>query len=351
MPRRPLGALAIGVAIVLGPTTTLLLGCGESPPASTGTSRPVTPSDPGPPTPAEQSSPGVDPGLPGYRAIEGISGSLKSVGSDTMNNLMAAWGEAFKGFYPAVTVAVEGAGSSTAPPALIQGQAQFGPMSRLMKQTEIDQFRDTFGYEPVALETAIDCLAVYVHRDCPLEEITIQQLRDVFSAGEPMTWADLGVLDPQWADKPIAIYGRNEASGTYGFFKESALGGRDFRNTVRVQPGSSAVVQAVATDPYGMGYSGVGYRTANVRALALARDSEVFVAPSYEAALDGSYPLARYLVVYINHDARTAIDPLRAEFIKLVLSREGQEAVVKDGYFPVTAAMAADALQRLGLSP
>ena len=166
-----------------------------------------------------------------------------------------------------------------------------------------------------------------------------------------MTWGDLCVSDPAWADKPIAVYGRNEASGTYGFFKERALGGRDFRDTVRVQPGSSAVVQAVATDPYSMGYSGIGYRTADVKPVALSNSESGFVAPSYEAALDGSYPLARYLYIYINHDARTGLDPLRAEFVRLMLSRQGQEAVVKDGYYPVTASMASEDLARVGLAP
>jgi len=268
-----------------------------------------------------------------------------------MNNLMAAWGESFKSFYPTVTLAVEGAGSSTAPPALIQGQAQFGPMSRAMKQTEIDQFRDEFGYEPTALETAIDCLAVYVHRDCPLESLTLEQVAAIFGAGEPMTWGDVGLTDAAWADKPIAVYGRNEASGTYGFFKEHALGGRDFRDTVRVQQGSSGVVQAVATDQFAMGYSGIGYRTADVKPLALSRDSDAFVAPSYSAALDGSYPLARFLLVYINYDARTGLDPLRAEFVRHLLSRNGQEGVVKDGYYPVTAEMASEDLVRLGMTP
>ena len=323
---------------------------------ATPTTQPSTPAPAGEPTaaPANRSAGAasltVDPSIPSYAPVEGISGSIKSVGSDTMNNLMAAWAETFKTYYPSVTVAVEGAGSSTAPPALIEGQSQFGPMSREMKQSEIDQFRDEFGYEPTAIPAAIDCLAVYVHRDCPLTEITLEQVAAVFGAGESVTWGDLGVSDPAWADKPVAVYGRNEASGTYGFFKERALGGRDFRDTVRVQQGSSGVVQAVGTDLYAMGYSGIGYRTAAVRPLALAGGgSEAYVEPTYEAALDGSYPLARALFVYVNYDARTGLDPLRAEFVKVMLSRQGQEAVIKDGYYPITAEMASDDRARLNL--
>ena len=294
----------------------------------------------------------IDPALPSYTAAGAVSGALKSVGSDTMNNLMTAWGESFSGFYPAAQVTVEGAGSSTAPPALIQSQAQFGPMSRAMRQSEINAFRDQFGYEPTALRTAIDCLAVYVHRDCPLESITLAQVEAVFADGPPMTWGDLGIDDPAWAEQPIALYGRNEASGTYGFFKEVALDGSDYRETVRVQGGSSGVVQAVGSDPYSMGYSGIGYRTANVRPLAIARDEGgQAVPPTFEHSLDGSYPLARFLYVYVNHDARSQLDPLRAEFIRLIFSRQGQEGVVKDGYYPVPADIAREQLTGVGIEP
>lgn len=335
----------------------LLASCGENSPAPTGgtqTPSQPTPAQPAPaqpaPAPAQSAAATVDPAFPAYAPREGIAGSLKSVGSDTMNNLMAAWAASFKGFYPAATLAVEGAGSSTAPPALNQGLSQFGPMSRAMKQSEIDQFRESHGYEPTALRTSIDCLAVYVHRDCPLEQITLEQVANVFAAGPSLTWADLGVTDPAWADKPIAVYGRNEASGTYGFFKEFALGGRDFRDTVRVQQGSSGVVQAVATDPFAMGYSGIGYRTADVKPLALSSGSEDFVAPTPDHAMDGRYPLARFLYLYVNHNPAAPLDPLRAEFIRLIFSREGQEGVIKDGYFPVTPAIAAEELQKVGLA-
>ncbi|MCA9287079.1 MAG: PstS family phosphate ABC transporter substrate-binding protein [Phycisphaerales bacterium] len=350
-------------AIILAASALTLAACGNAnnPPASGG-SRGATPStgtngsgQPAGTQPQGGATGGetavtVDPDLPTYVAAGAVSGSLKSVGSDTMNNLMAAWGSSFGEFYPAATIAVEGAGSSTAPPALIQSQAQFGPMSRAMRQSEIDAFRDQFGYEPTALKAAIDCLAVYVHRDCPLESITIPQIKAVFGGGTPLTWGDLGVDDPAWAEQPIALYGRNEASGTYGFFKEVALGGADYRETVRVQGGSSGVVQAVGTDPFSMGYSGIGYRTANVRPLAIARDEDgQAVPPTSEHALDGSYPLARFLFVYVNYDRRAQLQPAIAEFVRLIFSRQGQEGVVKDGYFPVPADIAREQLTSVGL--
>ena len=295
----------------------------------------------------------VDPTLPEYHPAQGVFGTLKSVGSDTLNNLMAHWTQEFTKFYPSVKPEIEGKGSSTAPPALIEGQSQFGPMSREMKSSEIDKFEQKFGYKPTVVRTAIDCLAVYVHKDCPLEEISMPQLAKIFSvAGTDMTWGDLGVRDPAFAGKPINLYGRNSASGTYAYFKEVALGNNDYKATVKEQPGSSAVVQAVATDRLGMGYSGIGYRTADVKPLRVRLDDgEEAFAPEADYAYSGEYPIARFLYIYINYDARAGLDPLRAEFLKLVLSKQGQEAVVKDGYIPVTADIVREDFESLGLKP
>jgi phosphate transport system substrate-binding protein len=294
----------------------------------------------------------IDPELPVYKAASAVSGSIKSIGSDTMNNLMTLWGEEFKGFYPSAQIEVEGKGSSTAPPALMEGQAQFGPMSRPMKSGEIDQFEANFGYKPTALRTGIDALAVFVHRDCPLDEISIDQLTKVFSvSGEGMTWGDLGVTDAAYRNRPISLYGRNSASGTYGYFKSVALQGNDFKASVKEQPGSSAVVQGVATDRYSMGYSGVGYATADVKMLKVSVDGGEAFGPEAEYANSGEYPLARFLYVYVNADPIKGLDPLRAEFVKLMFSQQGQEVVLKDGYFPVSAAVAREDLRACGIEP
>lgn len=295
----------------------------------------------------------VDSALPTYSPVQGVSGSIKSVGSDSMNNLMTAWFEEFRKFYPNVKTELEGKGSSTAPPALIQGVAQFGPMSRDMKQSEMDEFEKKFGYKPTGLRTGIDCLAVYVHKDCPLEEISLDQVRQVFSVeGKEMTWGDLGINDPAWASKAVSLYGRNSASGTYGYFKEHALSKKDFKASVKEQPGSSSVVQGVATDKFAMGYSGIGYKTADVKALRIAgRTGEEAFEPSMENAYAGDYPLARFLWVYVNHRPGSQMEPLRAEFVRMMFSRAGQEAVVKDGYIPVTAAVAREELNRIGVRP
>ena len=294
----------------------------------------------------------IDSNLPTYKATSAVSGSVKSIGSDTMNNLMTLWGEEFKAFYPSAQIEVEGKGSSTAPPALIEGQAQFGPMSRPMKSSEVDQFEKTFGYKPVALRTGIDALAVFVHKDCPLDEISINQLTEVYSVkGRDMTWGDLGVNDPAWKSRPVSMYGRNSASGTYGFFKSVALQGNDFKATVKEQPGSSAVVQGVATDKFAMGYSGVGYATADVKMLNVSLDGDEAFGPEAEYANSGEYPLARFLYVYINADPIKGLDPLRAEFVKLIFSKQGQEVVLKDGYFPISASVARDDLMACGIKP
>lgn len=297
----------------------------------------------------------VDESLPSYTAVAGVSGSLKSIGSDTMNNEMALWGEGFKKAYPSVTLEVEGKGSSTAPPSLIAGTAQFGPMSRPMKDAEIDEFESKFGYKPVGIATSIDMLAVYVHKDNPLNGLTISQVDAIFSktrgcgaATAVRTWGDLG-LEGEWADKPISLYGRNSASGTYGYFKEHALCGGDYSDSVKEQPGSSSVVQGVASDRYGIGYSGIGYRTADVKALALGRDGEEAAAAEPENAYSGAYPLARFLLLYVNYKPGSELDPLRREFLKYIFSQQGQMDVVKDGYLPVPATVAKEQLGQVGI--
>ncbi|MBL9079581.1 MAG: phosphate ABC transporter substrate-binding protein [Planctomycetes bacterium] len=298
----------------------------------------------------------VDRSLPGYVPVAGVSGNLKSVGSDTMNNEMTLWAEGFAKFYPNVKIEVEGKGSSTAPPALIEGTAHFGPMSRPMKEKEIDDFEKKFGYKPTAVFTSIDMLAVYVHKDNPLASLTLPQVDAIFGKTRKgglekdiTTWGDLG-LTGEWADKPISLYGRNSASGTYGYFKEHALYKGDFKDSVKEQPGSSAVVQGVATDKYAIGYSGIGYKTADVRAIPLAKDTKSKpVEATPENAYRGEYTLSRFLILYVNHKPDTELDPLRREFLRYVLSKEGQMDVVKDGYYPLTAKLAEAQRTKLGL--
>ena len=290
----------------------------------------------------------VDATIPDYKTISGVSGNLNSIGSDTLNNLMTLWAEGFKAIYPNVNIQIEGKGSATAPPALIEGTSQLGPMSRPMKQEELDAFEKKYGYKPTEIKVSVDALAVFTHKDNPIKGLTLAQVDAIFSTtrkrgGQDITtWDQLGLKD--WAGRAVSLYGRNSASGTYGFFKEHALSKGDFKNTVKEQPGSSAVVQGVGSDQYGIGYSGIGYATSGVRAVPLGSEDGKFAEATYENCLNGNYPMARFLFVYINKKPGAAADTLVSDFIKFVASKKGQEIVVKDGYFPVPAEIATEAV-------
>lgn len=302
---------------------------------------------------AETSAVEIVAGLPSYKPVSGISGNLNSIGSDTLNNLMTLWAEAFRKVYPNVNIQVEGKGSATAAPALIEGTAQLGPMSRPMKEEEEEAFVRRHGFRPLPVTVAIDALAIYVHKDNPVRGLTMQQVDCIFSRTrksgyrEITLWGEVGLRGP-WADLPISLYGRNAASGTYGFFKEHALLKGDFKDTVKEQPGSAAVVNGVAKDRAGIGYSGIGYRTAGVRALPLAPShTDPLVEPTFENALNGSYPLARALYIYVAKKPGEPLEPLVAEFLRFVLSRQGQEIVIKDGYGPLSASIVAKQLDAI----
>jgi phosphate transport system substrate-binding protein len=296
----------------------------------------------------------VDPALTAYQRASGVSGSLNSIGSDTMNNMMTLWAETFRKFYPNVKIQVEGKGSSTAPPALIAGTSQFGPMSRPMRAAEIDQFEARFGYKPTELKTSYDALAVYVNKDNPIEKLTLAQVEAIFGKSRRRgyrqniaTWGQLG-LTGDWANRPISLYGRNSASGTYGFFKEHVLRNGDYKDSVKEQPGSASVVQGVTEDRYGIGYSGIGYRTSGVKLVPLAENERSpYSDGNYADVQSGKYPLWRFLLIYVNAAPNRPLDPLIGEFIKLMYSKEGQEAVVKDGYMPLTARQAQDELAKV----
>ena len=289
----------------------------------------------------------VDHNLENYKKVSGVSGNLNSIGSDTLNNLMTLWSEGFNRIYPNVKVQIEGKGSSTAPPALIEGTAQLGPMSRAMKSNEIDKFEKRFGFKPTPIRVAIDALAVFVHKDNPIKGLYLSQVDGIFSntlkhgGVDIMSWGEVG-LTGQWKNIPITLYGRNSASGTYGYFKKVALAKGDYKNTVKEQPGSSSVVQGVATELGGIGYSGIGYKTSGVRTVALAGQGTSYFEPTMENCLTGDYPLARFLYVYVNKKPNEPLDKLTQEFLKFVLSREGQEIVVKDGYYPLPAPVCSD---------
>ncbi len=298
----------------------------------------------------------VDPKLPAYQKASGVSGNLSSVGSDTLANLMTLWAEEYKRTYPNVNIQIQAAGSSTAPPALTEGTANLGPMSRKMKDKELEAFENRFGYKPVAVPVAIDALAVFVHKDNPIKGLSIEQVDAIFSstrkcgaAGDVKKWGDLG-LTGSWANRDIQLYGRNSVSGTYGYFKKKALCKGDYKNNVNEQPGSASVVQSVSTSINAIGYSGMGYKTSSVRAVPLAkREGQPYYEANNDNAISGKFPLSRFLYVYVNKKPNQPLQPLEREFIKMVMSKQGQEVVVKDGYVPLPAAVAEKTLKALGI--
>jgi phosphate transport system substrate-binding protein len=298
----------------------------------------------------------VDTDIPVYESTSGVSGNLSSVGSDTLANLMTLWAEDFKRVYPNVNIQIQAAGSSTAPPALTERTANIGPMSREMKDNEIEAFESRYGYKPTAVPVAIDALAVYVHKDNPITGLSLPQVDAIFSSnqrcGYPQDVQNWGALDMTgpWQQRGMQLFGRNSVSGTYGYFKEAALCDGDFKSNVNEQPGSASVVQSVSTSINGIGYSGIGYRTSSVRAVPIARrEGDEYFEATPENSVAGNYPLARFLYVYVNKAPNTDLSPLEGEFLKMVLSQSGQSVVLKDGYIPLPARVVEGTLRNLGL--
>jgi len=298
----------------------------------------------------------LDPGLPAYQTAPGISGRIRSVGSDTLNNEMALWAKGFGDRYPDVRIDIEGKGSATAPPALLEGTSQFAPMSRPMTAEEVDAFVTKYGYKPSGFRVAVDALAVYVNKDNPIPCLAMPQLNRIFSSTRKVTggndirtWGGAG-LTGDWATKPITLYGRNSISGTYEFFREMVLYSGDYKQGVKEQVGSEEVVKNVASDKYAIGYSGLGFKTEGVRTVPLSTylGGQCYDT-SAESTMSGNYPIARYLYVYVNKKPGQPLDPLRSEFIKYILSKEGQMQTERGGFYPITNDIREDDLKRFGI--
>jgi phosphate transport system substrate-binding protein len=307
---------------------------------------------------APYSAQALDPSLPTYRPLETLSGNLRSVGSDTLGHEMESWANGFEKVYPDVRMQVEAAGSATAPSALLDGRAQFGPMSRPMTAEEIAAFKTKYGYDVSRFRVALDALAVYVNKDNPIACLTLPQLSGIFSSNrmtpggaDIRTWGDLG-LKGDWARHSITLYSRNTLSGTYEYFRETALYGGEYKPEIKQQPGSDALVQSITADTYGIGYSGIGFKAEGVRAVPLASYyGGTCYEASAEATFSGKYPIARYLYIYLNKKPNQSLDPLRTEFVKYILSKNGQEQTERGGFFPITNEIRDSDLSKLGITP
>lgn len=290
-----------------------------------------------------------------YHKLSNLSGKLRSVGSDTLGNEMRLWAEAFNDYYPNVTIDIESKGSNTAPPALLEGSAQLAPMSRQMTDEEIELFKRKYGYKPTGVLVAIDALAIYVNKENPLNCVSIEQLDRIFGAEHKSTqdpaiytWGDLG-LSGEWANKPVEIYGRNDLSGTYRLFKQKVLASGDFKASIKKEDGSEALVRSIENNKTAIGYSSVGYKTDNVKIVPINNSGKCFD-PTFENTYSRKYPLARGLFVYLLKDPKSSMDIIAAEFIKYILSKDGQSFAKHAGYYPITNKIRDYELTRLGLN-
>lgn len=293
--------------------------------------------------------------LPDYQKRSGISDTISSVGSDTLASLITLWAQEFHNIYPNINMQIQASGSSTAPTALTEGTSQFGPMSRPMKAKEIEAFERQYGYPPVSLKVAIDAIGIFVHKDNPIKGLNFEQLDAIFSSTmqcggtEPLErWQQLGIQS-DWARLGFQLFGRNSVSGTYGYFKQHALCGGDFKRGVNEQPGSASVVQSVASSINSIGYSGIGYQVSKARLLPLARKGSDYVEPTRQNILTGRYPLARYLYLYVNKDPLKPLPVSEAEFLKFIFSKQGQLGVEKEGYVSLSSEVAKSELKKVGL--
>jgi phosphate transport system substrate-binding protein len=291
--------------------------------------------------------PTVDLTLEDDQRTVDIVGVLRTVGSSTLSNLLFRWGAEFRRLYPSVDLQVTGGGSETAVPALIEGRADLGPMSRPMSDAELERFRANFGYPPTRLTVAMDAIAVYVNKHNPLTRVSFRELDAIFSdtrnwGGVPIrTWGQLG-LTGDWAERPILLKGPSPAQGLYGVFRTAVLAGGKYRLDMRPEPVESSIVQAVATEDGAIGFASHFLAAARTKTLAVTRkDGGPYVSPTVDNAVDGSYPLARKLFIYLNRPPGTAVAPALRELLRFICSGQGQEIAARDGNFPLNAELAA----------
>ena len=292
--------------------------------------------------------------LPAYAAERPVAGELKSVGSDSMEPLMALWGEDFKKFHPRVSALFICKGSATAPKALIDGSTLMGQMSREMNEQEVAAFQAKFGYAPTRIPVAVDALVVYVNANNPIRQLHMEEIDAIFSTtrksgakADLVRWGDLG-LGGDWKQRDIQAYGRDENSGTRAFFKEHVMKKGDFKPSVKAFVDQFAVVEAPAVDGGGISYGPLQYANRMVKGVPLASfGTDRFIEPTLENIQKATYPLTRFLYIYVNKAPGKALDPVVKEFVRFVLSREGQAGVASFGAVAIPGDFAAMGVGKL----
>ena len=285
----------------------------------------------------------VDPRIADYRRVDNLSGKLRSVGSSTLSNLMNRWAEAFKLIYPKFDVEITGGGSGMALTALLEGRTELAPMSRPMTEKEMSDFQTKFGYPPTRITVALDAIAVYVNKYNPLDKLTLRQLDSLFSVthkrgGESFkTWGELG-LPGDWAQREIKPKGPAKTHGMYTLFKEMVMENGDFRYDLKSEPVSTSIVQNVGADAGAVGFASYFYASRRTHPVAIsATNTGPYFLPTQQNCLEGKYPLARFLYVYVNKKPDTALTPLTGHFLGFVCSKQGQETLANEGNYPLSA--------------
>jgi phosphate transport system substrate-binding protein len=295
----------------------------------------------------------LPPGLPHYKPARHLAGSLMSVGGDTMATLTKYWIELYGKAHPGVHLEMEAAGPGTGAPALTLGTAQLGQLPRKMLPQEIADFVKKYGYEPFAVRVAggsyrsprmTHAICFYVHRDNPIGKLTFSQLDAIFSTtrrrGQKeniVTWGQLG-LKGEWADQRITLWGFSQPNGVANFVRERVLNNGEYKPGIKDRIADTGlatmdtIVQGIAADRYAIGYAGFGNATPDVKVVALSEnDAGPFYSGSFDDVVTHAYPLSRFVYIYVNRPPGRPLDPLVKEFLNIVLSREGQEAVVREG--------------------
>jgi phosphate transport system substrate-binding protein len=285
----------------------------------------------------------VDARIPDYKSVPLLSGKVRSVGSSTLTNLLNRWVDAFKLIYPGVEFDVVGGGSGIAAPALLSGQAELAPMSRPMNAKEIEDFKKKFSHAPTRITVALDAIAVYVNKYNPIEVLTLKQLDGIFSIShkrgskEIKTWGQLGAQG-EWQDKEIIIKSPARTHGMYTVFREMVLDNGDYRYDMRAEPVSSSIVQGIGAEPTAIGFASYFYHTRRTRPLAVAaNDGAPAFPPTQQNCLEGKYPLARFLYVYVNKKPDAPLSPMATQFLAFICSKQGQETAAHEGNYPLNA--------------
>ncbi len=299
----------------------------------------------------------LDPNLPHYELIQGLTGTLHSVGSNRLDAMTFTWIRLFRKSYPGLTITMEARGNFTAAPALTSGYADIAPTVFTFSDNEVATFEQKYGYKPLFIRVSggsynktegTQAFAVFVHRDNPLKQLTLTQLDAIFSSthrrgakNDITTWGQLG-LDGKWADMPITLYSVRKVEASASAFQDLVMLHGTFKPTLRERAASGtldidnldAVVAAVANDPSAIGYAGFAQSTNEVKSLSIAEsEGSPFIAATFDTVLNRQYPLSRFNYIYVNKPPGKPLPPMVREFLRLILSAEGQRSIVEDGSF------------------